>query len=210
MKKFVSITVLTAATLLHAADAKKFFYDCEKWAEGAPPQEVFVVEGKITVASKDGNKALQIEPGGELVEANALLGDSANGAASIEARVFGSKTGRSFPRFGIGVHGQSGFRLMAFPAKKELQLVKGDEVVKSVPFDWKPDAWLSLKLDVKKTADGKWSMSGKAWPTDAAEPKDATITHDEATLPGQGKSSIWGTPFSGTPILFDDIKIEIE
>ena len=210
MKKIVSITSLAVATLLHAADTKKFVFDCEKWDEGAPPQEVFVVDGSITVVAKDGNKALQIAPAGELVEANALLGDSAKGSASIEARVFGSKTGRSFPRFGIGVHGQSGYRLIVFAAKKELQLMKGEEVIKAVPFQWTPDAWVKLKLEVKKIADDKWNISAKAWAADAAEPKDAAITHEDATLKGQGKCSIWGTPFSGTPILFDDVKIEIE
>lgn len=210
MKKIVPFIAFVAASVLLAADTKKFTFDCEKWAEGAPPEEVFVVDGKISVAARDGNKALQIEGGGELAEANALLGVSANGSASIEARVFGSKAGRSFPRFGIGVHGQSGYRLMVFAAKKELQLVKGDEVIKSVPFEWKTDAWVKLKLEVKKIAADKWTLSAKAWAADAEEPKDATITHEDATLRGQGKCSMWGTPFSGTPIFFDDVKIEVE
>ena len=90
MKKIVPFSAFIAASVLLAADTKKMTFDCDKWAEGAPPAEVFIVEGKISVAAKDGNKALQIEGGGELVEANALLGVSANGSASIEAGVFGS------------------------------------------------------------------------------------------------------------------------
>src|SRR4051812_36317984 len=105
MKRLVTIFTL-AASAAHA-EPKKFAYDCEAWAEGEPPKEVFVVEGKINVVAKDGNKALEIGVG-ELVDSNALLGDSANGSASIEARVFGSKQGRSMPKFGVGVHGQSG------------------------------------------------------------------------------------------------------
>src|SRR3954451_14840582 len=98
MTRAIAIVLLAAGTAY--AEPKKFAYDCESWAEGEPPKEVFVVEGNITVVAKDGNKALQIGVG-ELVEANALLGDSANGSASIETRVFGTKQGRAMPRFAI-------------------------------------------------------------------------------------------------------------
>jgi hypothetical protein len=206
MKRALAILLL-AATAAYA-EPKKFAFDCESWAEGEPPKEVFVVEGSIKVAAKDGNKALEIGVG-ELVDANALLGDSANGSASIEARVFGTKQGRSMPRFGIGVHGQSGYRLVVYAAQKQLQLMKSDEVIQAVPYTWASDAWLRLKLEVKKSADDKWTITCKAWPADAAEPA-AAITHEDATLKGQGKCSIWGTPFSNTPIYFDDVKIEVE
>lgn len=207
MKRAIAITLLTVTTA--CAEPKKFAFDCESWAEGEPPKEVFVVEGNIKVAAKDGNKALEIGVG-ELVDANALLGDSANGSASIEARVFGTKQGRSMPRFGIGAHGQSGYRLVVYAAQKQLQLMKTEEVVKAVPFTWASDSWLKLKLEVKKASDGKWTISCKAWPADAAEPKEAMITHEDSTLKGQGKCSIWGTPFANTPIYFDDVKIEVE
>ncbi len=207
MTRAIAIVLLAAGTAY--AEPKKFAFDCESWAEGEPPKEVFVVEGNVSVVAKDGNKALQIGVG-ELVDANALLGDSANGSASIEARVFGSKQGRSMPRFAVGVHGQSGYRLVAFAAQKQLQLMKGEEVVKSVPYTWTSDAWLKLKLEVKKLADDKWTITCKAWPAEAAEPAEAAITHEDATLKGQGKCSMWGTPFSNTPILFDDVKIEVD
>ncbi|MFZ4763599.1 MAG: hypothetical protein ACOYMN_01495 [Roseimicrobium sp.] len=207
MKRILSLSVLVATAAL--AEPRKFAFDAEAWAEGEPPKEVFVVEGKFTVASADGNKVLQIETG-ELVDANALLGDSANGNASIEVRVLGTKQGRAMPRFAIGVHGQSGYRLVVFAAQKQLQLTKGDEVIQSVPFTWTPGVWVNLKLEAKKAADGPWTIAAKAWVADAAEPAEPALTHKDSTLKGQGKCSIWGTPFSGTPILFDDIKIAVD
>ena len=206
--RFVTL-LLSAIALTASAEPKKFVFDSEAWAEGEPPKDVFVVEGKFSVAPKDGGKALQIEVG-ELVDANALLGDSANGSASIEARVFGTKAGRSVPKFAVGVHGQSGYRLVAFVARKELQLVKGDEVIKSVPLTWTSDAWYKLKLEVKKVEEKKWTITAKGWPAAEAEPKDASITHEDTTLKGQGKCSIWGTTFSNTPIFFDDVKVDLE
>ena len=208
MKRAAFLSLLATATVVFA-EPNKFSFDCEGWSVGEPPKEVFIVDGKINVVAKDGNKALQIEVG-ELVDANALLGDSANGSASIEARVFGTKQGRSMPRFAIGVHGQSGYRLVMFAAQKQLQLMKGDEVLKSIPFTWVSDTWLKLKLEVKKVAEGQWTIAAKAWPADAAEPAEAAITHEDATLKGQGKCSMWGTTFSNTPILFDDVKIAVD
>src|SRR6188508_2594621 len=101
MKRAAALLLLAATTAY--AEPKKFAFDCEAWAEGEPPQEVFVVEGKFNIVAKDKNKAIEIGVG-ELVDANALLGDSANGSASIEARIFGTKQGRAMPRFAIGVH----------------------------------------------------------------------------------------------------------
>lgn len=203
------IAALVLPLALAAAEPRKFVFDSEAWKEGEVPEEVFVVEGKFSIAAKDGNKAIQIGVG-ELVESNALLGDSARGSASIEAKVFASKQGRSFPRFAVGVHGQSGYRLSIFAAKKELQLIKQEEVVKSIPFTWTSDVWLKMKLEAKKVEEGKWTVKGKVWPANEAEPAEAQFTVEDSTLKGQGKCSIWGTTFSNTPILFDDVKVEVE
>lgn len=210
MKARFLILLLSAIAITASAEPKKYVFDCEAWELGDPPKDVFVVEGKFSVvANKDGGKALQVEVG-ELTDSNALVGDSAAGSASIEAKVYGTRQGRSVPKFAVGVHGQSGYRLVAFAARKELQLTKGDEVIKVVPLTWKSDEWFKLKLVVMKVDEKKWTISAKAWPAAGEEPKEALITHEDATLKGQGKCSIWGTTFSNTPILFDDIKVEIE
>jgi hypothetical protein len=209
-KPFLTLVLAAAlAASAQAGDLKSYTFDCEAWSEGPPPADVFVVDGTINIKAVEGNKAIEIgtDP---LVDANAQIGTSANGSASIEARVLGTKAGRSLPRFAISVHGQSGYRLMVFPVKKELQLLKGEEIVKTVPLEWTSGAWLKMKLDVKKGADGKWTIAGKAWPATGAEPADPQITHEDTGLKGQGKCSVWATPYSGTPIYFDDIKLQLE
>jgi hypothetical protein len=203
----IAALVLLGVASVHA-EAKTFEFDFEDWAEGQPREEAFVVDGKFAVATKDGGKALVAEVG-ELVEACVLLGDSAKGSASIQARVFSSRKGRSLPRYSIGVHGQSGYRLVVAPAKKELQLTKGEEVVKAVPLDWPNEAWFNVKLEVTKVEEKRWSVVAKAWPQDKEEPVSAQIEHEDATLRGQGKCSLWATPYSGTPIYFDDVKIAV-
>lgn len=203
------IVLSLAFTAIAAAEeTKTFSFDCEAWAEGAPPQEVFVVDGNIKIAAKDGGKAIVINPN-PITDATAQLGDAANGSASIAVKVFASRKGRSMPRFGVSAHGMNGFRLMVNPARKTLELVKTDEVIKSVPFAWTTDTWTKLRLEVKKTGDAAWSIAGRAWPAKGEEPKEPLIQHTDTTLKGQGKSAIWGTPYAETPIYFDDIRIEV-
>src|SRR6188768_1175481 len=101
MKARFLTLLLSALALTASAEPKKYAFDCEAWELGDPPKDVFVVEGKFSVvANKDGGKALQVEVG-ELTDSNALVGDSAAGNASIEAKVFGTKAGRSVPKFAV-------------------------------------------------------------------------------------------------------------
>ncbi len=210
MNKPVFASLLMLSALAHAAELKTFTINSDEWPEGEVPKEVFIVEGKIQIAAKDGNKAIVIDPGAELTDACAQVASSAAGEASIEARVFASKRARSVPKFGVSVHGMSGYRLLVNAAKKQLELVKSDVVAASVPFSWTSDAWLKLKLEAKRGKDDAWLITGKVWSTDAAEPTEATIKVEDKGLKGQGKAGVWGTPYSQTPIYFDDITVKIE
>lgn len=207
MTKFLFSLLLATVLPAAAQEMKKFEIKADDWAEGEPPAEVFVVDGKISIAAKDGNKAIKIDPGTELVDASAQLGTSAAGSASIQARVFASKQGRSTPRFGVSVHGLSGYRLIVNPAKKQLELHKGDQIVISAPLAWTTDTWMTLKLDVTKSGE-TWSITGSAWAD--AQPAEPMLKHEDKGLKGQGKCAVWATPYSGTPVYFDDISIAIE
>ena len=46
----------------------------------------------------------------------------------------------------------------------------------------------------------------KVWQGDE-EPKEAQLQHDESEKLPPGKAGVWGMPFSGTPIRFDDLRI---
>lgn len=210
MKRPSLACLLLAPLLASAAELKTFTITADDWAEGEVPKEVFIVEGKIQITAKDGNKAIVIDPAAELTDACAQLATSAAGESSIEARVFASKRARSVPKFGVSVHGMSGYRLLVNAAKKQLELVRNDTVAASVPFTWTSDAWLKLKLEVKRGAGDAWLITGKAWAADASEPAEATIKAEDKGLKGQGKAGVWGTPYSQTPIYFDDITVKVE
>jgi len=206
---FLFFVPLLAAAAVQAAEMTTLTLDAEAWSEGAPPKEVFVVDGSIQVTSKDGNKVLTVLPD-PITDASAQLGVSAAGEAAIKARVFASKQGRSLPKFGIAVHGMSGHRLLLNAPKRQLELVKNDEVLASAPFTWTTDTWVWLSLQAKRGGGEAWEITGKVWAADGAEPAEPQIKHADQGLKGQGKASVWGTPYSEQPIHFDDIELRIE
>jgi hypothetical protein len=55
-----------------------------------------------------------------------------------------------------------------------------------------------------------WKIEGKAWLQTEAEPKDWTIALEEKAEPHPGRASIWGSPYSGTPIRFADLRVSTE
>jgi len=209
MKRLLLAACLLATCPLQAQQTQTFDIKADDWAEGEPPKEVFVVDGTIRIAARDGNKAIVVDPA-PITDASAQLAVSASGSASITAKILAIKRGRSTPRFGVSVHGMSGHRLIINPAKKTLELIRNDETLASVPYTWTSEAWVNLKLDAAKGADDTWTISGKVWAADAAEPAEPLIKHAEKALKGQGKCAIWATPFSGEPVFFDDIHVTVQ
>lgn len=123
----------------------------------------------------------------------------------VAARIQGTGKGRRFPAFGVGLNGVGGFRLQASPAKKALELFRSDALKSSVPFEWSSGQWVELRLQMRKTKEGEWTIWGKAWISGTAEPTYPTIQITETEEPPAGRASIWGNPFSGTPIRFDNL-----
>jgi hypothetical protein len=179
--------------------------------EGPVAKELaFVVEGVWTVASKDGQKALRLDPV-PITDANAQVGPSAKGAAWISAKVFASKKARSFPRFGISLHGMSGYRLLVNGARKQVELVKSDEVVATAPLVWTSDAWVTLKLEAKQAADGgAWTIAAYVV-ADGTPVGEPLLKHtDESKMKGSGKCGLWATPYSEQPVWFAEIQGEVQ
>jgi hypothetical protein len=121
-------------------------------------------------------------------------------------KIFGTKTGRKFPAFGISLGGAGGYRLQVSAAKKMLEIFKGDDTRASVPFEWTSGTWTVLRIQVRPIGTG-CIVEGKAWPAGGAEPKGWLIKHEAPEAATTGQAGVWGDPFSGTPIRFDDLAV---
>lgn len=200
-----------ACTLLSlpAQPAKPPLYEntFEQAEIGKLPEGFMSLNGEFAVKQVGTNKCLEL-PGAPLDTFTVLYGPAASADVAVSARIFGTARGRREPTFGVGLGGASGFRLRVSPGKKALELLKDEDVKASVPYTWKSGTWTLLRLQIRKVKDGAWRAEGKAWEQGSAEPADWSLTTDDQTEPVTGKASIMGCPFSGTPIDFDDLRVE--
>jgi len=205
--RLLSVPFLCLSSLLPLAaeETVKFTQDFEEAEAGSLPDGMMEIEGAFTVEALDGRKALKLAEA-PLAEDAVILGPSFKGAGSVMASVKADKKRRSFPRFGVGLHGISGYRLRVVGASGMVELVKNEEVVKAVAFAWKSELWTTLKLELRE-ADGKWIVEGRVWAEGTEAPGEPTIALETDKEPGQGKASLWGTPYAGLPIWFDSVEI---
>jgi hypothetical protein len=205
MKKAFSISLALACLAISTFAAAPLYQQNFDSAEaGSVPDELLVIDGNFTVKAADGKKALEL-PGSPLDTFGALFGPSRPENTEVTARILATKKGRKFPAFAVSLNGVGGYRLKVAPAKGAVEIVKADATQKSIPFDWKSGEWTTLKLRGVKAAGG-FKIEGKVWQGDT-EPKDWMLTMDVATPPPPGKAGVWGMPFSGTPIRFDDLVV---
>lgn len=177
-------------------------------ATGDLPSDYMVsdAEARFTIEEDAGNKLLRMSPS-PIVDGGVLVGKSVKGGATVTARIRATAKRRSFPRFGVGLHGVSGYRLLAAPADKELQLMKDDAVVAKAPLEWKSGTWAHFELSLSPSAEGGSAMEGRLWEEGQARPAAPQLTFAVKTPPGTGKASVWAAPYSELPVDFDDITV---
>ena len=200
-------SILSTTTLLAAEQGKVLYQnDFSKGEVGKLPEEMLLLDGGFAVQEVSGNKVLQL-PGAPLETFGVLFGPTEAADLAVSVRVHSTKKGRREPAFAIGLNGNAGYKLQVSAAKKLVELYKGDDVVAKEPFTWESDSWTMLKLQVRKVKEGEFAVEGKAWKQGTPEPEKWTVTYAEKSEPIAGRASIWGNPFAGTPIDFDDLVV---
>ena len=206
-----AVIFLAAASCMTTAPAAaqgKVLYenDFSKGEVGKLPEEMLLLDGGFAVQEVNGNTVLQL-PGAPLETFGVLFGPTESANLAVSARVHSTKKGRREPAFAIGLNGNAGYKLQISAAKKLVELYKGDDVVAKEPFSWESDSWTMLKLQVRKVKDGEFAVEGKVWKHGTPESGKWMVTYAENSEPLAGRASIWGNPFAGTPIHFDDLAV---
>jgi len=174
--------------------------------DGPPPGEFMVLDGGFTVKHEGTNGFLEL-PGAPLDSFAVQFGPAEKENLAVTAQVFGTNKGRRTPTFGVGLGGVSGWKLQVSPSKRVIELLRDQESKASKEFEWKGGTWTQLRLQLRKLKDGEWRVEGKAWPKGEAEPKEWQIAFDEKEEPIAGKASVFGSPFAGTAIQFDELRV---
>lgn len=206
MKPFLVIAGALALSLggLQAQDAPLFEQNFQSLAPGPLPKEFLALAGEFVVAEEGGEKFLEL-PGSPLDTFGLLFGPSNGEPCVLEGRFFGTKQGRKFPTFGLSLRGAGGYRLQVSPGKGQLEIYKGDEPLVGVPFTWQTGAWTHLKLVLRRQGAG-WVAEGSAWSAGSSAPDQPQVRWEIASDVASGRAAVWGSPYSGTAIRFDDLK----
>src|SRR4051812_13224934 len=207
MKRYLllALSVLSASAI---ADPAKTLYEnnFEKADLDKVPAEFLVLDGGFAVKEEAGNKFLEL-PGAPLDTYGVLFGPTEAADVSASARILGTGKGRRFPSFGVGLNGGAGLKLQVSPAKKLIELYKGEELLSSAPYTWVSGEWTLVRLELRKVKEGEFKIVGKVWNAKAKEPAEPAIQYTFTGDLPPGRASIWGNPYSGTPIRYDDLTL---
>lgn len=207
MRSSCCVVLISSLLLLAAAAPPRYSEDFENTEMGKVPADMTVLNGNFAIHELEGNHFLELA--GEPLETfGALFGPKDSAACDVRARIWADASGRRCPEFGIGADDAQGFKLLLLPGQGRLQLRQGDETRASVRCDWKPGTWTWLRLRVDQSAENKWSVRGRAWAEGSPEPTEWMIEFELPSAPSAGRASLWGLPFSGRPIRFDDLRVE--
>jgi len=152
MKRFLQIgfaaTGLLLATVgLQAQGTKPLFEEKFSSAKvGEVPESFMVLDGQFAVRDEEGNRFLEL-PGAPLESFGVLFGPNESDGVEVTARILGTKSGRKFPTFAVGLNGVGGYKVRVAPAKNALELVKGDDIKASVPLKWTSGQWTQFSLE---------------------------------------------------------------
>ena len=174
---------------------------------GKLPEDMLVLDGNFSIKSEGTNKFLQL-PGAPLDTFSVQFGPIQTNPACVSAVIRSTAKGRRAPSFGVGLYGVAGFRLQVSAAKQSLEILKDQTSFASVPFDWKPGEWTILRLQAHSLPHTMWKIEGKAWTKGQPEPPAFQVSAEyKADSPLTGRCSVFGSPFAGTPIQFDDFEV---
>jgi hypothetical protein len=93
-------------------------------------------------------------------------------------------------------------------ASQQLQIrtwVPTLRAAKTIPFDWKPDVWYTVKLKAEN-AGGKAVLRGKVWRKDQAEPKEWMIETVDESPNTAGSPGLFGNA-TNAEIFVDNISV---
>jgi hypothetical protein len=202
-----SCVVIGSCWPARAQTAKPLYQaDFDKAEVGKIPTDLLVLDGAFAVQQEGANRFLEL-PGAPLESYGFLFGPTEKDGIAASARIYATSKGRRYPTFALGLDGVGGYRLQVSPGKKLLELCRGEDVKASVPYQWESGKWTELRLRVLKSGTG-WRVEGKAWQEGAPPPTSWTISTDDAEDLPAGRGAIFASPYSGTPIRFDDLLME--
>jgi len=171
---------------------------------GAEPDSLFILDGAYTVQASGSSERVLSLPGTPTGDYGVLFGPKIKDkAVELRFSFYASPRGRRMPSIAASVGGVRGLRLRLNPAARTLTFTLDEIVLKQTTLDWKGEQWWTVRLRVVPST-GTHVMC-KLWPSLEAETVDWLVDETFEVEHKSGKCALWGFPYAGTEILFDEI-----
>ncbi len=197
---------VTGAAQIRVIASMPFTEDFANLPVDKAPRYWLNTDGKYVVREVEGNKVLVKKSDNPTFwRTRSLFGpvDAAN--YTIEADVRAIEKRRQMGD--AGVVGQR-YELVLFGNGQKLELRSWQIEPKrsfSKKFEWKPDTWYRVKLQVENLAEGKTRARGKVWPASENEPAEWAIEWLDPVGNRRGSAGVFA--YAPNEIYFDNIKI---
>ena len=204
LKRSISILSGLLACIACVTPETSLFHESFSRAE-ALPADFTALNGKVRIGRSNGNRYAEL-PAKPSTAHGLLFGPALSNGLRVQAR-FLTEDAEKPPTFAVGLNGLSGYKLQVNPNKQQLELLSNEVIVHSVKFEWLPEQWTHLQLQVRALPGLQWAVEGKAWNEKEEEPTRWTLQWKETAAPSNGQPSIWGAPHAGKPIALDDVRL---
>ncbi|MBO0863226.1 MAG: hypothetical protein J2P21_32990, partial [Chloracidobacterium sp.] len=180
--------------------------DFESVPIGSAPKHWISAAGKYAVREMEGNKVLVKNPEPPIFKrARSYFGSADWSNYTVEANVRAVEKRRQMGDAGVVAQR---YELAIFGNGQRIELqswqIEPTRTVKK-SFEWKPDTWYHLKLEVENMSDGKVRARGKAWPASEPEPAEWMIERIDSLGNRQGSPGIYAD--APNEVFFDNVKV---
>ncbi len=178
------------------------------FAVGTEPENLFILDGAYAVSQEEDDKRLTL-PGSPVGDFGLLFGPRVREKSlSLSFSFLATKKGRRLPALAAGLGGVRSYRFRLNAATKEILLFRHDLEIGKVACQWESGAWHRVRFQAIPDAGENTRIRLKLWKRGEKEPEEWLLDQIDPSAFAGGKCALWAYPYSGTPIHFDDLKIE--
>ena len=175
---------------------------------GSEPENLFILDGAYAVSQEENDKRLTL-PGSPVGDFGLLFGPRVREKSlSLTFSFLATKKGRRLPALAAGLGGVRSYRFRLNAATREILLFRQDVEIGKVAYQWESGAWCKVRFQAIPGDGESTRIRLKLWKRDADEPDEWLLDQVDPNGFAGGKCALWGYPYAGTPIHFDDLKIE--
>ena len=175
---------------------------------GTEPENLFILDGAYAVSEEEDDKRLTL-PGSPVGDFGLLFGPRVREKSlSLSFSFLATKKGRRLPALAAGLGGVRSYRFRLNAATREILLFRHDLEIGKVAYQWESGAWHRVRFQAIPEAGESTRIRLKLWKRGEKEPEEWLLDQIDPSAFAGGKCALWAYPYSGTPIHFDDLKIE--